>query len=35
MAKLLDGNQTLERASPEQNIDLEQQIEAHDLKGGM
>ena len=35
MAKLLDGSQTLERASPEQNVDLEQQVEAHDLKGGM
>uniref|UniRef100_A0A1I8BUP7 Fatty acid synthase n=1 Tax=Meloidogyne hapla TaxID=6305 RepID=A0A1I8BUP7_MELHA len=35
MAKLLDGNQTIERSSPEQIIDLEQQIEANDLKGGI
>uniref|UniRef100_A0A914MEY8 Fatty acid synthase n=1 Tax=Meloidogyne incognita TaxID=6306 RepID=A0A914MEY8_MELIC len=33
MAKLLDGSQTIERSSPEQIIDLEQQIEANDLKG--
>ncbi|CAK5012196.1 unnamed protein product [Meloidogyne enterolobii] len=32
MAKLLDGSQ-IERSSPEQIIDLEQQIEANDLKG--
>jgi len=35
MAKLLDGSQTIERSSPEQIIDLEQQIEANDLKGDM
>ncbi|CAK5054419.1 unnamed protein product [Meloidogyne enterolobii] len=34
MAKLLDGSQ-IERSSPEQIIDLEQQIEANDLKGDM
>ena len=29
MARLLDGT---ERVSPVQNVDLEQQVEAHDLK---